>query len=62
MKIQEYDRVALKDGRIGTVVAGAPDGPYSVDIGATPETWDNIFVEHSQIEKVIKINRQTSEG
>lgn len=53
MQLKEYARVLLKDGRIGTVVAGAPDGPYSVDIGTDPETWDNIFINADEIQKII---------
>jgi hypothetical protein len=51
--LKEYDRVLLKDGREGTIVAGTPDGPYSVDVGDTPETWGNIFVTQDEIQKVI---------
>lgn len=54
MQINEYDRVLLKDGREGTVVAGAPEGPYSVDIGVTPDTWTNIFITKEDIVKVIE--------
>ena len=53
MEIQELDRVLLKDGREGTVMAGAPNGPYAVDVGDSPETWDNITVKPEEIEKVL---------
>lgn len=53
MQLKEYDRVLLKDGRTGTIVAGYPNGPYSVDVGSDSETWDNIFVNAGEIEKLI---------
>ena len=30
-----------------------PTGPYSVDVGSDSETWDNIFVNADEIEKLI---------
>lgn len=53
MSYKELDRVLLKDGREGTIVAGAPNGPFMVDVGTTPETWGSIFVEANDIAKVI---------
>ena len=53
MKLKEYDRVLLKDGREGIVLSGFPDGPYFVDIGTGPETWDGVVVEPDEIEKVL---------
>jgi len=52
--IKEYDRILLKDGRVGTVVSDTPDGPYFVDVGDSVDTWDNILVEQNQIEKVLQ--------
>lgn len=54
MKLAEYDLVLLKDGREGTIVAGYPDGPYLVDVGDSPQTWDCIFVTQDQIEKILQ--------
>lgn len=54
MKLAEYDLVLLKDGREGTVVGGYPDGPYLVDVGDSPSTWDCIFVTHEEIEEILK--------
>ena len=54
MQYREYDEIRLKDGRQGTIVASAPDGPYSVDVVTTPETWDNVFVEASDIDCLIR--------
>lgn len=53
MEAKELDRVLLKDGREGTIMAGAPNGPFQVDVGTTPETWDCIEVPADQIEKVL---------
>jgi hypothetical protein len=51
---KEYDMVLLKDGREGTIMSICGGcGEYSVDVGTTPETWDNIFVTEDQIEKVL---------
>ena len=54
MQLKEYDRVLLKDGRTGTIIAGYPNGPYSVDVGSDSKTWDNIFVNADEIEKLIQ--------
>jgi hypothetical protein len=51
---QELDRVLLKDGREGTIMSNCGGcGEYFVDVGTTPETWDNIHVTEDQIEKVL---------
>lgn len=51
MEYNELDRVLLKDGREGTIVAVAGPDLLSVDVGDTPETWGNIFVP---IDEVVK--------
>lgn len=56
--LKEYDRVLLKDGRQGTVVAGAPDGPFLIDIRTGLDSWDAEFVESEQIEKVISTDEK----
>jgi hypothetical protein len=55
VEIGEYDDVRLKDGREGTIVhIFAPGKSYSLDVGTTPETWDNISISHDQIAEVLR--------
>lgn len=54
MKINQYDVVMLKDGREGCVVEIYGDGEiFDVDIGSSPNDWDNITVNRDEIERVI---------
>lgn len=54
MEIKENDRVRLNDGREGTIVCVCEPGKlYSLDIGTTPETWNNIFIKHEEIKELI---------
>lgn len=46
---KEFDRVKLKDGRIGTVMDHAgPD--YVVDVGKSEKDYDTIMVKPEEIE------------
>lgn len=53
-KIEQYDVILLKDGRIGTAVEifGNQD-LFDVDVGSSPQDWDNFTVEREDIIKVI---------
>ena len=53
MAYHEYDEVLLKDGRRGTIMGGGP-GSYWVDVGNSPETWDNITVTDEEIESLLE--------
>lgn len=53
MEYRELDTVLLRDGREGTIVAILGKDLFSVDVGETPETWDNISVTNADIIKVI---------
>lgn len=53
MEYKELDTVLLKDGREGTIVAVLGKDLFSVDVGETPETWDNVSVPRADIVKVI---------
>lgn len=54
MKIQQYDRILLKDGRHGTAVeVYGHNEVFAVDIGSSHKDWDNIFVKYDEIEKVV---------
>lgn len=44
MKIEQYDTVRLKDGRIGTAVEVFGDDEILVDGGCSPQDWDIISV------------------
>lgn len=53
-EIKEFDRVALKDGREGTVVEtyGGQDS-FDVDIGSSPADWETITVKRQDIDHII---------
>ena len=54
MKIQEFDRVLLKDGRKGDVMEIFPDGSLIIDIGSSPADWEKLYDKTvDDIEKVI---------
>ena len=55
MKINQYDTVQLKDGRIGAVVEVNGDDSVDIDIGSSPKDWETLWgVPIDEIEKVIK--------
>jgi hypothetical protein len=57
-KIEQYDIVLLKDGREGCAVEILGDQDlFLVDIGSSPEDWDNIDVKREEIEKVLIRNK-----
>lgn len=43
MKIKEFDRVLLKDGREGDVMEVFPDGSLIIDIGSSPQDWETLY-------------------
>lgn len=54
-KIEDFDRVVLKDGREGAVVEIFGEQElFLVDIGSSPKDWETIEVRRDEIEKVIK--------
>jgi len=55
LKIKQYDRVQLKDGRIGTVVEVFGGGDvFAVDFGSSPKDWSSDFgIKREQIEKIV---------
>lgn len=54
MKIKEFDRVLLKDGRQGDVMEILGEQEYFIiTIGEGPEDWEDIDVTINEIEKVI---------
>lgn len=45
-----YEKVKLKDGRVGTIVETlGPD--YIVDVGSSPADWDTIIVKEEELEE-----------
>lgn len=54
MEFKELDDILLKDGRIATVMSIAGKDLLCVDIGDTPETWDNIFISTDEVVKILK--------
>jgi len=53
--IEEFERVLLKDGQIGSVmeVLGDQD-KFIVDIGSSPADWETIYVSREDIVRVFK--------
>lgn len=56
MKIEQYDSVLLKDGRIAAIVEKFSETDFLADIGSSPEDWDTIDITINDIEKVIRPN------
>lgn len=54
MDFREYDYILLKDGRTASVVAIADDNLLSVDVGDSPNDWDNIFISTDEVERILK--------
>ncbi len=54
MEFKELDEILLKDGRTASVMAIADDNLLCVDVGDSPETWDNIFISTDEVEKILK--------
>ena len=54
MKIKEFDRVLLKNGREGDVMEVFGDQEeFIVTVGEGPKDWEDIVVTIDDIEKVI---------
>ena len=46
----QYDRVVLKDGRVGCVVEVYGDQEkFDVDVGHSPEDWETVYVSREDI-------------
>lgn len=59
MKIKEFDRVLLKDGREGDVMEiYGNDEAFLITIGEDECTWENIDVKREDIEKVIYFEKK----
>lgn len=43
MKIKEFDRVLLKDGREGDVMQVFPDGSLIIDVGSSSKDWETLY-------------------
>lgn len=55
MKIKQYDRVKLKDGREGDVMEIYGDCEvFLVTVGDDEYTWEDIDVKLDDIEKILK--------
>lgn len=56
-RIEQYDTVLLGDGRIGAVVEVYGDqDKFDVDVGDSPSDWETLYLDRSQIVKVIQRN------
>lgn len=55
MKISQYDRVMLKDGRTATIVEVLEeDTAYIADVDLPESDWDTIDITQDDIEKKLK--------
>lgn len=46
--MEKYDKIHLKDGRIGIIVEIFEDA-CEVDVGESPEDWETITIKKSEI-------------
>lgn len=59
MKIKQFDRVRLKDGREGDVMEVLGDQEaFIITIGDGPHDWEDIDVSIGDIEKVIHTSEE----
>lgn len=55
MKIEQYDKILLKDGRTASVVEIFEENvAYLVDVDLPGPDWETIDIKYSDIKKVIK--------
>ena len=52
MKIEKYDWVKLKTGKLATIVEVLSDTDFLADIGSGPEDWETVSISISDIKKV----------
>ena len=57
MKIEQYDRVRLKDGRAACIIEVFSDIDFLADVGSSSEDWDTIVISIGDIEEIIKIDK-----
>ena len=43
MEVKQYEKIKLKDGRVGTAVEVYPTGELIVDVGDSPATWKTLY-------------------
>lgn len=54
MKIEEFDKIILKDGRTASVVEILEEGvAYLIDVDLPGPDWDTIEIRQKDIEAVI---------
>ena len=54
MKIKEYDKVLLKDGRTASIVEILEEGvAYLADVDLLGPDWDTIDIKHSDIKEIL---------
>lgn len=58
MKVGQYDRVVLKDGRSATIVEILEEGvAYIADVDLPGPDWDTIEIKHDDIYKVVCVEK-----
>lgn len=55
LKVKEFDRVLLKDGREGDVMNVSADGiSLVIDVGSSPKDWETLYDKTiHDVEKII---------
>ena len=56
MKVDLFDTVLLKDGRVASIIEVFSDRDFLADIGDSPANWKTIDVTIDDIEKILKKN------
>ena len=55
MKVKQYNKIRLKDGRICTIVETLKDGvEYIADVDLPGPDWETIEIRHDDISEIIK--------
>ncbi len=58
MKVDLFDTVLLKDGRVASIIEVFSDRDFMADVGDSPADWKTIDVTIDDIEKILKKNNQ----
>ncbi|WP_218975511.1 hypothetical protein [Peptoniphilus catoniae] len=53
LKIKEFDRVLLKDGREADIMEVLSDEDFIGDVGSGPSDWETIDIKMNDIVKVL---------
>ena len=54
MKVNQYDRVILKNGGTATIVEKFSDRDFLADVGSSPKDWDTVDISIDDIQMNIE--------